>query len=256
MKKFKIFIMAICVTLMLVGCSSVADTQSDTPNIDKIKSDGKITMLTNAEFPPFEYVGYAGKIEGIDVDVANEIASDLGVSLEVIDMNFDFLIDSVKSNKGDFAAAGLTITSEREEQISFSVRYVTSAQYMLIKSGSKLTPDDLKDATVAVQQSTKGDFYTTDDIGCENVLRFQSAVEAGQALISGKCDAVILDELPAYSIANANPKEVEVYDELLTSEDYAFAVKKGKTDLLNAINDTLMRLMREGKINKFIMSHE
>lgn len=255
MKKFILpAVVFIFVLLTLASCKNNINMESPTANIDAIKSKGKIVMLTNAEFPPFEYVGKKGKIEGIDVDVANEIASDLGVDLEVIDMNFDFLIESIKSNKGDFAAAGLTITPEREQQVYFSIKYITSSQYMIIKNGSTLTPDDLYNATVAVQESTKGDFYATDEIECQNILRFKSAVEAGQALISGKCDAVILDELPAYSIVNTNPNKVQLFEQPLTSESYAFAIKKGKDDLLEAINTTLSRLVQEGKINEFLIN--
>lgn len=85
-------------------------------------------------------------------------------------------------------------------------------------------------------------------------MRFKSAVEAGQALISGKCDAVILDELPAYSIVNTNPNKVQLFEQPLTSESYAFAIKKGKDDLLEAINTTLSRLVQEGKINEFLIN--
>lgn len=248
-----VFIFAI---FTLSSCKSDINIESPTANIDAIKSKGKIVMLTNAEFPPFEYVGKKGNIEGIDIDVANEIASDLGVELEVIDMNFDFLIESIKSNKGDFAAAGLTITPEREQQVYFSIKYITSSQYMIVKNGSTLTPDELYDATIAVQESTKGDFYATDEIECKNILRFKSAIEAGQALISGKCDAVILDELPAYSIVNTNPNKIQLFEEPLTSESYAFAIKKGKDDLLEAINSTLSRLVRDGKIEEFLINSE
>lgn len=256
--RFFLFILLIIIFLFTVpACKSTyPNSLSDTPNIDLIKAKGKIVMLTNSEFPPFEYIGHAGKIEGIDVDVANEIAKDLGVDLEIIDMNFDFLIDSIKSNKGDFVAAGLTITPERQEQVLFSIQYVTSSQYMIIKKGSSLTPDNLKNSTIAVQEATKGDFYATDDLECENILRFNGAVEASQALISGKCDAVILDELPARSIVDANYNVVDIFPTALTSESYAFAIQSNKTDLCNAINNTLNRLISEGKINEFILNHD
>lgn len=260
MKKHRFFLLILLITTILFTVTSCKDiysnSPSDTPNIDLIKSKEKIVMLTNSEFPPFEYIGNAGRIEGIDVDVANEIAHDLGVDLEIVDMNFDFLIDSIKSNKGDFVAAGLTITPERQEQVLFSTQYVTSSQYMIIKKGSTLTPDNLKDSTIAVQEATKGDFYATDDLECENILRFNGAIEASQALISGKCDAVILDELPARGIVEANQDVIDLFPTALTSESYAFAVQKDKTDLCNAINNTLKRLIDEGKINEFILNHD
>ena len=78
--------------------SSSSEASDSTPNIDRIKSAGKLVMMTNASFPPFEYIGDDGKPAGVDVDVAQAIADDLGVELEILDMNFDLLIDSLKTD--------------------------------------------------------------------------------------------------------------------------------------------------------------
>ena len=223
--------------------------------LNAIKEAGEIVMLTNATFPPFEYIGSGGEYAGVDVDVAQEIANDLGVELKVVDMNFDLLIDAVKNDKGDFVAAGMTITPEREEQVNFSIEYVQSAQYVLVPQGSTVTTDALDGLTIAVQESTTGDFYATDDVAAKEVLRFKSATEVGAALAAGKCDCAILDRLPAETIASNSEGALVVLPESLTEESYAFAVKKGNDDLLEAINATLQRLIDEGKVDELVNKH-
>ncbi|WP_101911099.1 ABC transporter substrate-binding protein [Marasmitruncus massiliensis] len=235
--------------------SEAPDATSETPNIDRIKAAGKIVMCTNLAFPPFEYVGADGKAAGVDIDISQAIADDLGVQLEVVDMNFDLLIDSVKAGKADFSAAGMTIKPERLEQIDFSDEYVKSAQYIIIKKDSGVTADKLDGLTIAVQESTTGDFYATDEIKAKEVLRFKSGIEAGAALSAGKCDAVIIDKLPAESIAANSNGVLEVLPDSLTEESYAIAVKKDSPDLLAEINKVLKKLVDEGKVDELVTKH-
>ncbi len=275
MKKILTLMMALSLVLSMAACGNSSnpsvpeapsseaapseqassEAAAETPNIDRIKAAGKIIMLTNAEFPPFEYIGADGNPVGVDVDVAQAIADDLGVELEILNMNFDLLIDSVKSGKGDFAAAGMTVKPERLEQVDFSVEYVKSAQYIIIRKDSGVTADQLDGLTIAVQESTTGDFYATDEISAKEVLRFKSGIEAGAALKAGKCDAVIIDKLPAESIAANSDGALVTLPDSLTEESYAIAVKKDSQDLLDAINNVLQKLIDEGKIDEFVTKH-
>ncbi|SDN48960.1 ABC transporter substrate-binding protein [Acetanaerobacterium elongatum] len=223
--------------------------------LDAIKKAGKLVMLTNAAFPPFEYMGNDNKPAGVDVEVAQAIAKDLGVELEIVNMDFDLLIESLKAGKGDLILAGMTIKPERLEQVDFSKEYVKSAQYVIIKSGSGVTADKLDGLTIAVQQDTTGDFYATDDIKAKEVLRFKSGIEAGSALSSGKCDAVIIDKLPAEKIAANSSGKLEVLPKALTEESYAIAVAKENKDLLEAVNASLDKLIADGTVDKLIVKH-
>lgn len=91
-----------------------------------------LNMATNAEFPPYEY--YEGKaIVGIDVDLARAIGDKLGYKIEVKDMAFDAIIPAVKSGKADFAAAGLTITEDRQKEVDFGDSYYTGVQVVIVK---------------------------------------------------------------------------------------------------------------------------
>ncbi|MDO4730656.1 MAG: transporter substrate-binding domain-containing protein, partial [Clostridia bacterium] len=164
MKRF-IIICCLCLSLLCIcSCSNKAiDPDSNTPNVDAVKQKGELVILTNPTFPPFEYIGYAGRVEGIDMDIANEIAKDMGVSLKVVSIDFDFLIDSLKSGKGQIVASAMTITEERSKQVDFTDRYIKSSQYMLVPKDANIDMNNLKDLTFSVQEGTKGEFYIVDE---------------------------------------------------------------------------------------------
>ncbi len=275
-KKIAAFCMAaaLCVSV-LAGCTTTKEGGGK-QSLAQIKESGKITMYTNAAFPPFEYRD-GEKVAGVDVDIAEEIAKDIGVTLEVTDTNFDSIIPSVQSGKCAFGAAGMTITSERKEQVDFSIKYVTSKQYIILKNDSTVkTIEDLKGMKIGVQTGTTGDLILTDEIdgykdddgnpvqgvlqdtGAE-VARYNNAIDAAADLANGRVDAVVIDKLPAEMISKSREgtKTIElVYaDGSNTEEEYAIAVAKGNKDLLDSINKTLQRLIDEGKIDEYVVNH-
>ncbi|MCI8623476.1 MAG: amino acid ABC transporter substrate-binding protein [Provencibacterium sp.] len=254
MKKIFAAFLAAAMLASLGGCSSSSST------IDQIKKEGKLVMATNAAFPPFEYIE-GNEPVGVDVDIAAEIAKDLGVTLEVSDMDFNAIIPAVQAGKASLGAAGMTVTDERKQQIDFSDEYVKSAQYVIVMKGSGVTVDSLSEAgiVIGVQEGTTGDFYATDEIkgdpNTEEVARYKNAIVASQDLMNGKCSAVIIDEMPAKSIVEANADTLELLPDVLTEESYAIAVKKGDAAFLEQVNKTIARLKSEGKIDEFLIKH-
>lgn len=251
MKKILAFALALAMGMSLAACGG-----KKSRTIEDIQAEGKIYMCTNASFPPFEYGDASGKPTGVDVEVAQAIADELGVELEVMDMNFDLLIQSVQSGKADFAAAGMTINPDRLKQVDFSVEYVTSAQYVIVKAGSDITVDNLDGLTIAVQEATTGDVYVSEEVEAKEIMRFKSGVEAGTALRTGKCDAVVIDQKPAESIAaNSDGELIVLADPATDKESYAIAVNKGNQELLDAINSVLEKMIAEGKIDELVTKH-
>lgn len=248
MKKILAFLLAAMMILPLAGCKK-------TPTLDQVKKDGKLVMLTNAAFPPFEYLEN-NEFAGVDVEIANEIAKDIGVELEIVNMDFDGVVDAVKAGKGSFAAAGLTIKPDRLDKVDFSIEYVKSSQYLIVKKGSSFTADQIPSMTIGVQAGTTGELYCVDDNSMpeDQVKKYKSALEAAMDLQNGRIDGVIVDQLPAETIVAKNA-DLELIPEALTEESYAIAVQKGNTSLLEAINSTLQRLMDEGKIDEYVLKH-
>lgn len=225
--------------------------------VDKIKEAGELVLLTNAQFPPYEYLGDDNQPTGVDIEIAQKIADELGVKLTVVDMDFDGLVPALNGGKGDFIAAGYTITEERQQSVDFSDEYATSNQMVIVtKDDPKVagaTVEDLAGKTIGVQLGTTGDLFVSDEVEGATVKQYKSAIEAGMDLANGKLDAVVVDKLPAQSIV-ANNDSLTVYDDVLTTEQYAMAVRKGESDdLLEVINKVLADM--KGDIQDLTQKH-
>ena len=151
--------------------------------------EGKLTMATNAAFPPYEYVE-GGEVAGIDAEIADAIADKLGLELQIDDMEFDSITEALKGGKADIGLAGMTITPDRQEEVDFTVSYTTGVQVIIVTEDSDITSaDDLlaegANHTVGVQRNTTGDIYTTKDIedaGLGTIDRYSQGAEAVLAL--------------------------------------------------------------------------
>ncbi len=235
MKKFLAVLLATMMTVALCACGSGKE---------------QLVMATNAEFPPYEY--HEGEeIVGIDVEIAQAIANEMGRELVIEDMNFDSIIMAVTTGKADIGVAGLTITEDRLESVNFSTPYTTAAQVIIVKEGSDIaSPDDLVGKTVGVQLGTTGDIYAG-DIENATVERYNKGYEAVQALLQGKVDAVMIDSQPANVFVEQN-EGIYVIDEAFTYEEYAIAVAKGDTELLEEINAAIAKLEESGELQAII----
>jgi ABC-type amino acid transport substrate-binding protein len=261
MKKFmKSIIAATMVVAMAftVGCSSKPaqeqpkeDATSGATNAKAEANGGTLTMATNAEFPPYEFYGEGGEVVGIDAEIAAAIAEKLGMELKISDMAFDSIIPAVVSGKADFAAAGMTVTEERKANVDFSNTYVKASQAIIVKAdNTEITnADDLAGKSIGVQLGTTGDLYASDVT--ESVQRYNKGFEAVQALAQDKIDAVLIDDQVAKALAAENA-DVKVLDTPFTVEEYAIAVKKGNTELLDKINTALAELEESGKLQEIV----
>lgn len=267
-------IMLLATACMFTSCKKATEKQS----IDNIKDDGVLTVYTNAAFPPFEYISEDNKPVGVDMQIAEEIAKELGVKLEIKNVNFDTILASVNSGKGSMGIAGISVTPERAEEVDFSINYATSTQYIVMKNDAKIEKiEDLAGLKIGVQLGTTGDFIITDEINgvddeetgehTKGVLegtgasltQYSSAADAAVAMNSGKVDVIVIDKLPAEIVASEYDdfKAIElVYaDGGKTDESYAVVVAKGNDELLEVVNKVIKRLIDDGSIDKWIIEH-
>ena len=216
-------------------------------------------MATNAYFKPYEY--YEGdKIIGIDAEIAEKIAEKLGMTLEIVDMDFNSILTAVNEGSVDFGMAGMTVTEKRLEEVDFSVSYANGVQSVIVKEGSPITSvDDLyaegASYKIGTQLGTTGDTYSTDDFGADNVVGFNNGNEAVLALLGDSVDCVIIDNEPAKAFVAAN-EGLKILDTSYADEDYAICVKKGNSELLDKLNAAIVELTDDGTIegivNKYI----
>lgn len=218
----------------------------------KEKEEKTITFGTNAEFPPFEYVvanGVIGEYDGIDIAIAKQIGEDIGMTAKIENLEFDSLLIALSNGQLDAVIAGMTIDEERLESVDFSIPYYTATQVMIVKEGSDITcATDMADKKIAVIQGYTGEMCVQ-DMGYEYVS-FKKGTEAVLELINGKCNVVVIDSATALSFIGDNEGLVIVEDnEAFASEQYAIAVKKGNTELLEKINKSLQKMLDDGTIS-------
>lgn len=230
--------------------SSEAASSSAAAELTTVEA-GKLTMATNATFPPYEMTTDTGAFEGIDVDTAQAIAEKLGLELQIDDMEFDAALLSVQQGKADIVMAGVTVTDERKAVMDFSGSYATGIQSIIVPEGSDIaTPDDLAGKKIGTQRGTTGYIYCSDDFGDENVVAYDSGLTAVQALNNGQVDAVVIDNAPAQEYVAANPGLV-VLDTSYAEEDYAIGMAKGSA-LEDAINAALEELKADGTLQSIV----
>lgn len=216
------------------------------------KTEGVITFGTNAEFPPFEFVAGSGVIDqydGIDMAIAKQIAEENGMKAAMENMEFDALLIALENGQIDAAIAGMTITEERKESADFSVPYYTATQVMIVKEDSDITAAaDMADRKICVVQGYTGEICVQ-DMGYPYEA-FKKGTEAVMELMNGKCDVVVIDSATAqkYIADNEGLKIVEDAA-AFESEEYAIAVRKGNTALLDLLNSAIEKKLADGTIS-------
>ncbi len=277
MKKIIALSLVLAMTLgMMAGCGSSADNSANSaPAAEssataaaeetQAEAGGKLVMATNANFPPYEYME-GDAYEGIDVEIAGEIAKKLGKELEIQNVAFGSIIAGVQSGKYDMGMAGMTVTDERKQSVNFTDVYAHAVQVVIVKEDSAIASvDDItSDNKIGVQQDTTGDIYASGapedgGYGEDAVVRYTNGADAVQALLTGKVDCVIIDSEPAKNFVAAN-EGLKILDSSYADEDYAICVAKENEELLGQINTALAELTEDGTIaaivEKYIPSEE
>ena len=230
--------------------SEAASTSAAAGELTTVEA-GKLTMATNAAFPPYEMTTDAGEFEGIDIETAQAIADKLGLELQIDDMDFDAALLSVQQGKADIVMAGVTVTDERKAVMDFSDSYATGIQSIIVPNDSDIaSPDDLAGKKIGTQRGTTGYIYCSDDFGDENVVAYDDGLTAVQALNNGQVDAVVIDNAPAQEFIAANPG-LKILDTSYAEEDYAIGMAKGSS-LEDAVNAALKELKADGTLQSIV----
>ncbi len=217
-----------------------------------------ITFGTNAEFPPFEYVtssGVIGEFDGIDMAIAKQIAEDNGMTAKMENMEFDSLLVALQNGQIDAVIAGMTATDERRETVDFSTPYYTATQVMIVREDSDIAAAaDMADKKICVIQGYTGE-VCVQDMGY-SYEAFKKGTEAVMELVNGKCDVVVIDSATAQKYVGDNEGLKIVEDPgAFESEEYAIAVQKGNTELLDKINKSIDKMIADGSINELAVKY-
>lgn len=246
---FKVFI--VFVLFFLAGCGDM-------------KSEKKLVVATSADFPPYVFKDKEGKIDGIDIEIVKDIAKRLKLDLEIKDMPFDSIINSVASNQADIGINAITVIEERKESVNFSITYDKSKQAIVVKENGKIKNiNDLynKNAKykVGVQSSTTGALYFKNDIANKNlastVKEYQNGLDIEPELLAGNIDCIIIDMEQARTFIEKN-KGLKILETEYVEEEYAIVVNKNKIPLLSAINKALTHMKMDGTIKNILAKYK
>ena len=279
MKKILALMLALCMVFALAACGEAASDPSAAPESEAPASEapaseapaseapaseepaadgvfttiveGKLTMSTNAQFPPYEMTTDDGGFEGIDVEIATAIAEKLGLELDILDMDFDSALLAVQQGKSDIVMAGVTVNEDRLLVMDFTDSYATGVQVVIVKEGSDVTMDNMGEGLIGTQRGTTGNLYCTDDYGEEHVVAYDDGFTAVQALMNGQVDCVVIDNAPAQEFVKNNAG-LTILDTEYAVEDYAIGLNKGNTALLDAINGALAELISDGTVQSIV----
>ena len=252
MKKMMAMVLVLVMGLgVLAGCGSQGASADGASDL-KLVNAGKLTMSTNAAFEPYEFTDDSGAYVGIDIEIADAIAKDLGLELQVDDMDFTAALQAAQQGKSDMVMAGVTVTEERQKVMNFTTSYSTGVQVVIVPENSDIaSADDLAGHLIGTQSGTTGNIYCIDDFGEDSVVTYDNGNTAVQALLNGQIDCVVIDSAPAEEHVKKNPG-LKILDTEYTVEDYAIGISKDNEALLAAVNASIEKLQKDGTIQKIL----
>lgn len=263
LKKVLASCLALAMTFSIVACRNKEDkgTSSESKTaLTEIKDKGELVVGLSADYAPYEfYTMVDGKktIVGFDVELAKEIAKDLGVKLTLKEMKFDALLGALPAGQIDMIISGMNPDEERAKVIDFSDIYYTAQHGVLVNKkdlDKYKSVEDLKSARVGAQMgSTQADIIK-EKIKADNPTLLANVNNLILELKSGKIDALVTEK-PVAEMAIKNNNElalskIEFKDE---TGGNAVAVKKGEKELVEQVNKTIKRLKDSGDLDKFIV---
>ncbi len=239
----------------LTACGS-----GDTPaNADSQAAGGRPVLVvgTNAEFPPFEYVGDNGEPDGFDVALIKAVADKMGMDVQMENMEFGSLVSAI-GTKIDAAIAGMSITEERLLEVDFSDEYYEAVQFVVVPAGSEIAAAaDLENKTIGVQLGTTGHTIADESITGADVKTYNKALDAVNDLVNGRVDLVIIDKNPAEVFEEQFSGQVEIIDGAqfgFEPEFYAIALPKG-SEMVEKVNAALAELKADGTFDALVAEY-
>jgi polar amino acid transport system substrate-binding protein len=260
MKKKNLFlVISLAVLVVIIGITWLwyqKSTSSDNSFKD-IKKRGVLVVGSDIPYGVMEFFDSNNKPAGIDVDIAQEIASRLNLKLEFNDYDWDTLFTKLKNNEIDLAISSITITPERQKEILFSNPYFEGGQVIIVNRNNQDIKgiNNLINKRIATQENTTGydeaKKYTTKNLisTYPNFNVTNEGVVIINDLQNGKFDAMIVDYTQALSIIRNN-QGLKIVGVPFTKEEYGVAMKLGNNSLLNKINTTLQRMQKDGTLEQ------
>lgn len=257
--------------LGLVGCggsstsgtssagSSAGSAASSSKDGYTLVKDGTLTVGTAAEYEPFEYME-DGQYKGFDLDLIQDIAKKLGLTVEFANVDFDTIVPGVSSGaKYDVGIGAITVTPERKKEVDFTDSYYMDDQAIVtMKNNADITGDNYKekldsaDAKIAVQSGSTAEAFAKENFPNAELVPFKNATDCFSALQAGQSVALVTNRSVAAQLVATSFDNEQVIKLISTGEEYAIAVNKDNSGLKDAINKALKELTDDGTVDSLM----
>ena len=257
--------------LGLVGCggnstsgtssagSSAGSAASSSKDGYTLVKDGTLTVGTAAEYEPFEYME-DGQYKGFDLDLIQDIAKKLGLTVEFANVDFDTIVPGVSSGaKYDVGIGAITVTPERKKEVDFTDSYYMDDQAIVtMKDNADITSDNYKekldsaDAKIAVQSGSTAEAFAKENFPNAELVPFKNATDCFSALQAGQSVALVTNRSVAAQLVATSFDNEQVIKLISTGEEYAIAVNKDNSGLKDAINKALKELTDDGTVDSLM----
>ena len=245
--------------LSACGGGAKADGNEDSGNHgeDKIKSAGVLKVGTEAQYAPYEFKDADAKIVGADIALAQKIADDLGVKLEVVDMKFEGIIPAVQSGQVDMGIAAFSNTPERAKEVDFSNIYDKSEQMLVVDAQNKdkyTSVDALSGLKVGAQKGTIQSNLITKELTKSTLFELDKFPALALEVQNGNIAGLVADASVAKSLISGSCGKLAAANFTFTSEaakvGKAVVIKKGNSGLVDAVNKSVDAFVSDGSWDK------
>lgn len=252
-----IFLLTMLTSTLLISSTAQAEDTS----LTDIKEKGTLVIGTSADYPPYEFhakLDGKDQIVGMDIQIADKIAKDLGVKLEIRDLNYDGLLSALEAGKADMIIAGMNPTDERRQSVDFSDIYYQGGQFIIIRKEDKdkfKRRSDFEGTKLGVQKGTMQEDVTKNQIKNVKVTGLAKIPNLILDLKTKKIDGIVLEEPSALAYVSNDDSLAYVDGKFELEENQqgsAIAFKKGSTSLVNAVNGSISEIKEQDKIPSYI----
>lgn len=263
-KKLIILGLSLGMSLSMIGCNSTNSDKAQTPSnkLEEIKDRGKLIVATSADYSPYEFhkiIDGKDTIVGLDAMISKDIADEIGVELEFLDMDFDGVLGAINANKADLVLAGMNATDERKENANFSEPYYREKNRIIVRTGDEdiaKTEDDVKNIKMGVQKGSIQETFIAETLGSSNYKSLAKIPDLILELQNGKIDGILCSENVS-NINIGNYKGISVANSTVGEgihKGSAVAFKKDDStkELIDLVNNVLKDLKEKGAIDKYM----
>ena len=240
----KILAMVLALALVLSAAAAVAEY--------KTIEAGKFIYATSPDFPPFESLDDNDNVIGIEPDILAIICENLGLAAEPYTIDFDSALVAPSAGKADAVVSGVTVREDRKASMDFTIPYVTIIQAVVFKDGSDITMDNIQDKVIGVQSGTTGQIEAVDRYGEDHVAAYDKYSLAFQALQNGQVDCIMVDDMVGAAYVKQIPG-LTMISSGFDAEEFAFGFAKGNTELVEAFNAELQKMIDDGTMEQIIL---